>query len=162
MQCNKYWICWKFSANFTTDKNMNSNLITIDIITCGKGCMCVPLCCIVLSPSVVSVCSSMDCSPPGSSVHGDSPGKNTGVGYHALFQGIFSTWGLNSGLPHCGWILYCLSHQGNPWVLDCAASSFSRGSFWPRSWPGVSWIAGGFFTSWTNREALCVPLARVI
>ena len=22
----------------------------------------------------------MDCSPPGSSVHGDSPGKNTGVG----------------------------------------------------------------------------------
>ena len=35
---------------------MNSNLITIDIITCGKGCMCVPLCCIVLSPSVVSNC----------------------------------------------------------------------------------------------------------
>ena len=33
-----------------------------------------------------------DCSPPGSSVHGDSPGKNTGVGFHALFQGIFPTW----------------------------------------------------------------------
>ena len=31
----------------------------------------------------------MDCSPPGSSVPGDSPGKNTGVGYHALLQGIF-------------------------------------------------------------------------
>ena len=29
----------------------------------------------------------MDCSPPGSSVHGDSPGKNTGVGFHALLQG---------------------------------------------------------------------------
>ena len=28
----------------------------------------------------------MDCSPPGSSVHGDSPGKNTGVGCHALLQ----------------------------------------------------------------------------
>ena len=56
MQCKKYWICWKFSVDFTTDKNMNSNLITIDIITCGKGCMCVPLCCIVLSPSVVSNC----------------------------------------------------------------------------------------------------------
>ena len=25
----------------------------------------------------------MDCSPPGSSVHGDSPGKDTGVGCHA-------------------------------------------------------------------------------
>ena len=29
----------------------------------------------------------MDCSPPGSSYHGDSPDKNTGVGCHALFQG---------------------------------------------------------------------------
>ena len=32
-------------------------------------------------------------------VHGDSPGKNTGVGCHALLQGIFPTQGLNSGLP---------------------------------------------------------------
>ena len=31
----------------------------------------------------------MDCSPSGSSVHGDSPGKNTGLGCHALLQGIF-------------------------------------------------------------------------
>ena len=33
----------------------------------------------------------MDGSPPGSSVHGDSLGKNTGVGCHALLQGIFPT-----------------------------------------------------------------------
>ena len=33
----------------------------------------------------------MDCSPPGSSVHGNSPGKNTAVGCHALLQGIFPT-----------------------------------------------------------------------
>ena len=31
----------------------------------------------------------MDYSLPGSSVHEDSPGKNTGVGSHALLQGIF-------------------------------------------------------------------------
>ena len=37
----------------------------------------------------------MDCSRPGSSVHGDSPGKNTGVGCHALLQGIFPTQRLN-------------------------------------------------------------------
>ena len=37
----------------------------------------------------------MDCSPPGSSVHGDSPGKNTGVGCHALLQGIFPIQGSN-------------------------------------------------------------------
>ena len=55
---------------------------------------------------------TMDCNPPGSSVHGASPGKNTGVGCHALLQGIFPTKGLNPGLPHCRQILYCLSHQG--------------------------------------------------
>ena len=32
-----------------------------------------------------------DCSLPGSSVHGISPGKNTGVGCHFLCQGIFPT-----------------------------------------------------------------------
>ena len=41
------------------------------------------------------------CSLPGSSVHGDSPGKNTGVGCHSLLQGIFPTQGSNPGLPHC-------------------------------------------------------------
>ena len=50
----------------------------------------------------------------GSSVHGDSPGKNPGVGSLSLLQGIFSTQGLNPGLPHCRRILYCLSHQGSP------------------------------------------------
>ena len=42
------------------------------------------------------LCDPRDCSSPGFSVHGDSPGKNTGVGYHVLFQGIFLTQGLNS------------------------------------------------------------------
>ena len=57
----------------------------------------------------------MDCSPPGSSVHGIFPG--TGVGCHFLLQEIFLTQGLN---PH----LLCLpdwqadslplSHLGSP------------------------------------------------
>ena len=42
----------------------------------------------------LTLCNPMDCSLPGSSVHGDSPGRNTGVGCHAL-QGIFPTQGLN-------------------------------------------------------------------
>ena len=37
----------------------------------------------------------MECSLPGSSIHGDSPGKNTGVGCHALLQGIFPIQGSN-------------------------------------------------------------------
>ena len=43
----------------------------------------------------------MDCSPPCSSVYGDSPGKNTGIGYHTLLQGIFLTKGWNPGLLNC-------------------------------------------------------------
>ena len=50
-------------------------------------------------PSVVSLCDPTDCSPPGSSVHGDSPGKNTGVGCHALLQEIFPTQGTESRSP---------------------------------------------------------------
>ena len=53
------------------------------------------------------------CSLPGSLIRRDSPGKNTGVGCHALLQGIFPTQGLNPGLPHCKRILYHLSHQGS-------------------------------------------------
>ena len=58
------------------------------------------------SQSCPTLCNPMDCSPPESSVHGDSPGKNTGVRCHALFQGTFPTQGLNLGLPHCRQILY--------------------------------------------------------
>ena len=48
----------------------------------------------------------MDCRLPGSSVHGDSSGKNTGMGCHALLQGIFPTQWSNAGFPHCRHILY--------------------------------------------------------
>ena len=62
------------------------------------------------------LCHPMDHSPPGSSVHGDSPGKNTGVGCYALLQGIFPTKGSNPGHPYCRRILYQPSHQGKPWI----------------------------------------------
>ena len=94
----------------------------------------------------------MDCSPPGSPVHGDSPGKNTWVGCHALLQGIFPTQGSNAGLPHCGQILYQLSHEGSPWILEWVAYPFSRGSTLPRNQTGVSRISVRFFTSWATRE----------
>ena len=44
----------------------------------------------------------------------NSPGQNTGVGSLSLLQGIFPTQGSNPGLPHCGRILYHLSHKGSP------------------------------------------------
>ena len=57
-------------------------------------------------------CVQLFATPPGSSVHGDSPGKNSGVGCRALLQGIFLTQRSNLGLLHCRQILHHLSHQG--------------------------------------------------
>ena len=62
-------------------------------------------------------CNPMDCSMLGSSAHGDSPGKNTGVGCHSLFQGIFPIQGSNPSLPHCRQILYHLSQQESPNIV---------------------------------------------
>ena len=75
----------------------------------------------------------MDCSLPGSSVHGNSPGQNTGGGSSSLLQGIVPTQGSNPSLPHCRQILYQLSHQGSKRILEWVAYPFSRASSWPRS-----------------------------
>ena len=77
-------------------------------------CLYTVLCLVI--ESCPSPCDPMDCSPPGSSVHGDSPGKNTGAGCHARLQEIFPTQGSNPGLLHCRWIFYHLSHQGSLWL----------------------------------------------
>ena len=63
----------------------------------------------------LTYCNSMDCSLPGSSVHGILQAR----------------------------------------ILERVAIPFSRGSSWPRDWPQVSCIAGGFFTIWATRETLC-------
>ena len=115
-----------------------------------------------------TLCDPMDCSLSGSSVHGDSPGKNTGVGCHVLLEGIFPTQGRNPGLLHCRWIFYHLSHQGSP-VSEShsivSASLRPHGLYSPWNSPGqntevgrlsllqeifptqVSCIAGRFFTA---------------
>ena len=45
--------------------------------------------------SCLTLCDPMDYTQRGSSVHGDSPGKSTAVGCHALLQGIFPAQGLD-------------------------------------------------------------------
>ena len=54
-------------------------------------CVMLLMCVCLVAQSCWTLCDPVDCSPPGSSAHGDSPGKNTGVGCHALLQGIFLT-----------------------------------------------------------------------
>ena len=103
----------------------------------------------------LTLCDPMDCSPRGSFVHWDSPGKNTGVVAMPSSRGIFSAQGWNPGITHWRWILYCLNHQRSPRMLQWVAYSFSRVSSWSRHETGASCIAGGFFTSWTTRDACC-------
>ena len=62
----------------------------------------------------------------------NSPGQNTGVGSRSLLQGIFPTQGSNPGLLHCRRVLYQLSHQVSPRILEWV-SPFSSGSSWPES-----------------------------
>ena len=86
------------------------------------GTINVTLC--LVTQSCATLCYPMDGSPPGSSVRGDSPSKNTAVGCHALLQRIFPTQGLNPGFPHYRWIIYHLSHQGSPRILEWVAHPF--------------------------------------
>ena len=88
--------------------------------------LCSPSIWAVLTHSVVSNSLRLrGYSLPGFSVRRDSPGENTGVGCHALLQGLFPTQGLNPGLLHCEWILYHLSHQRSPAPLGLG-SPFMR------------------------------------
>ena len=79
--------------------------------------------CVKVAPSFLTLCNPMDYTSPW-----NSPGQNTGVGSLSLLQGIFPTQGSKPGLPHCGWILYQLSHKGSPIILESVAYPFSSRS----------------------------------
>ena len=81
------------------------------------------------------VCNSL--GPHGLYSPWTSPGQNTGVGSRSLLQGTFPTQGLNPGLPQCRQILYQLSHQGSPRMMERVVYPFSSGSSWPRNQTGV-------------------------
>ena len=64
--------------------------------------------------TVLALCDPMDCSPPGSSVHGILQERILEWVAIAFSRGIFQIQGSNLDLLHCRQILYCLSHQGSP------------------------------------------------
>ena len=114
-------LCLLPKFTLLTSKSMSLNLVST--LVCLRS----------VAQSCPTLCDPMDCSPPGPSVPGDSPGKNPGVGCHALFQGIFPTQGSNPDLPHCRQILYRLSHQGSPSTLE------SQSNLYLSTWdPGIS------------------------
>ena len=109
---------------------------------------CAVLC--LVAQSCLTLCDPMDCSPQGSFVHGDSPGKNTEVDCHALLQGIFPTQRSNPGFSSCRWILYHLSHENigvGDYPMDTFAILCSRGASPPRNRTEIFKTAGRFLTS---------------
>jgi len=115
--------------NSHKEKKYSIILVNFSSVFIQWGSHCLELCVLCLvTQSCVTLCNPMDYSPAGSSVHGDSPSKSTGVGCHAVLQGIFRTQGSKSGLPHCRQIFYHLSHQGSPRILAWVAYPFSRGT----------------------------------
>ena len=94
-----------------------------------------------LLQSCLTLSDPKDYSPQGSSRPWDPLGKNTGVGCHALLQGIFPTKGLNSHLLHCRQILYCWATRealiiylgegnGNLLQYSCLEDPMDRGAWW--------------------------------
>ena len=83
----------------------------------------------LVSQSCPTLCDLVDSSPSGSSVHGDSPGKKTGVGCHALLQGIFPTQGWNPGPPALQVDSLPTEPPGKPKNTGVDSLSLLQGSF---------------------------------
>ena len=114
--------------------------------------MFIVLCLIAQSCSMF--CDPMACNPPGS-VHGDSPGTNTGKGCHALLQWIFPTQGLNPGLPHRRQILYHLSHRKPIVFLP---------TLWELVWTTLreAWTSLPVSLFWTQSQVLGFPFLLLL
>ena len=71
---NCFFLLWRktifFSSLASEMLHLFLSLVYLPCVLCLVAKLCLIL------------CNSMDCSPPGSSVYGDSPGKNTGLGCH--------------------------------------------------------------------------------
>ena len=106
-----------------------------------------------VAQSCPALCKSMDCSPPGSSVHGNSPGKNTGVGCHFLLQGNFPTQGSNLCFLHCrqipyGWATREATHTHLHAYLIYLVSNY------------CTWTAAVSEAAWNSRKNVRLRIKR--
>ena len=92
---------------------------------------------VLLAQSCPTLCDPIDCGPPGPLVHG----KNTGVGWHFLLQGIFLIQGLNLCLLNWQADSLPLSHLESLIIIMTAFPGQ------PLSKYMLSWIS--FFIHWT-------------
>ena len=73
----------------------------------------------LVTQSCLTLWNAMDCSPPGSSVHGGSPGKHTGVGCHALPPGDLPNPGIEPRSPALQEDLLLSEPPGKPCTYSC-------------------------------------------
>ena len=111
----------------------------------------------------------MDCSPPGSSVHGILQARMLEWGCHPLLQGIFLTQGLNLHLLGLLWAggFLITKPPGKPWVdtQRCAVSSSGLCALWqnrsyfvnharsPKWMLGLNNNMGPIYSIWCFRAA---------
>ena len=99
----------------------------------NQGCVCM---CVLLAQLCLTLCNPMDCSPPGSPVHGTLQARI--MEWVAISLSSQPRQGWNPGLLHCRQILYQLSHKGSPFD--------NRGKvnyYHPREKVGLSrWLSG--------------------
>ena len=139
---------------------MNLTALTKGFCECAGGSLCVPPAssqlhpCWLVTQSCPTVCDPMDCSPPGSSVHGILQARRLEWVALPFSRGSAQPRDGTQGLPHCRQILYQLSHKGSPRILEWVAYPFSRGSSIPSNPTRVFSNAGGFFTNCAIKEAI--------
>ena len=90
-----------------------------------------------------------------------SPGQNTGVVAFPFSRGSSQSRD-RTQVSHCRWILYHLSHQWSPRILEWVAYPFSSVSSRPRDWTRVSRIVGRRFTVWATRDISCICATNIV
>ena len=70
--------------------------------------------CVCIAQPCLTLCDPVDCSLPGSSVHGISQARALEWTAIPFLQSIFPTQGSKPDLPHCGQIFCHVSQQGSP------------------------------------------------
>ena len=104
----------------------------------------------------LTLCSPVDCSLPGSSVHGILQGRI--LGCHFLLQRIFPTQGSNLNLLHCRQILYRLNHQRSPAYMYMRVYTQKRRDFstgWQTLRGEWLWVLGTYdssFKKWGGKK----------
>ena len=92
------------------------------------------LCCTQLLQWCLTLCNPVDCNLPGSSVHEILQARILEWVAMPFSRESSQPRGSNPGLPHCGQILYYLSHEGSPYLWFSRSPRGTGHSLFPSWW----------------------------